>query len=62
MAAAVWTSADGKTWARSPVGGLAGGGSHAVTALAASGAAVTGIDSVQAQASQQFVALRIPSG
>ena len=60
--AAVWTSADGTRWTRSPVGGLAGGGSHAVTALAAAGAAVTGIDPVQAQASQQFIARRLPAG
>ena len=60
--AAVWTSADGTRWTRSPVGGLAGGGSHAVTALAAAGAAVTGIDSVQAQASQRFIARRLPAG
>ena len=60
--AAVWTSADGANWTRSPVSGLAGDGSHALTALAASGAAVTGIDSVQAQASQQFVARRLPGG
>jgi len=62
MAAAVWTSADGTRWTRSPVSGLAGNGSHAITALAASGAAVTAVDSVQAQASQQFVVLRLPSG
>lgn len=62
MAAAVWTSADGASWARSPGRGLTNGGSHAITALAASGAAVTGIDSVQTQASQQFVVLRLPSG
>jgi hypothetical protein len=61
-AAAVWTSADGASWTRSPAGGLTGGGSHAITALAASGAVVTAIDSVQTQASQQFVVLRLPSG
>jgi len=62
MAAAVWTSASGATWTRSPVSGLTGGGSHAITALAASGASVTGIDSVQAQAGQQFVVRSLPSG
>jgi hypothetical protein len=62
MAAAVWTSASGASWTRSPVSGLTGDGSHAITALAASGAAVTGIDSVQVQASQQFVARSLPSG
>ena len=61
-AAAVWTSADGTSWARSPVSGLTDGGSHAITALAASGSAVTGIDSVQTQASQQFVVRSLPSG
>jgi len=61
-AAAVWTSANGTSWTRSPVSGLTGDGSHAITALAASGTAVTGIDSVQAQASQQFVARSLPSG
>jgi hypothetical protein len=62
MAAAVWTSADGTSWTRSRVSGLTGGGSHAITALAAAGAVATAIDSVQTQASQQFVVLRIPSG
>jgi hypothetical protein len=62
LAAAVWTSADGANWTRSPVSGLTGGGSHAITALAASGTAVTAIDSVQTQASQQFVVRRLPSG
>ena len=61
-AAAVWTSANGTSWTRLPVSGLAGDGSHAITALAASGTAVTGIDSVQAQASQQFVVRSLPSG
>jgi hypothetical protein len=60
--AAVWTSADGNTWTRSQVSGLADGGSHDLTALAASGSAVTGIDSVQAQASQQFIVRRLPPG
>jgi len=61
-AAAIWTSANGTSWARSPVSGLTDGGSHAITALAASGSAVTGIDSVQTQASQQFVVRSLPSG
>jgi len=61
-AAAVWTSADGTSWTRSAVSGLTGGGSHAITSLAGSGAAVTAIDAVQTQASQQFVVLRLPSG
>ena len=62
MAAAVWTSANGTSWTQSPVSGLTGGGSHAITALAASGSAVTGIDSIQTQASQQFVVRSLPSG
>ena len=41
--AAVWTSADGTNWIQAPASGLAGS-SHDLTALAASGAAVTGID------------------
>jgi hypothetical protein len=62
VAAAVWTSADGTSWTRSSVSGLTSGGSHAITALAASGTAVAAIDSVQTQASQQFAVLRLPSG
>ena len=61
-AAAIWSSADGTRWTRSQVSGLTGGGSHAITALAVSGAGVAAIDSVQTQASQQFVVLRLPSG
>ena len=61
-AAAVWTSADGTSWARSSVSGLTDSSSHAITALAASGSAVTGIDSVQTQASQQFLVRSLPSG
>ena len=62
--AAIWSSPDGTNWTRSRVSGLTGGGSHAVAALAASGSgsAVTGIDSVQAQASQQFAVLNLPAG
>jgi serine/threonine protein kinase len=60
--AAVWTSADGANWTRSTVSGLTGGSSHDITALAASGTTVTGIDSVQTQASQQFVVRRLPAG
>ena len=60
--AAVWTSADGANWTRSTVSGLTGGSSHDISALAASGTTVTGIDSVQTQASQQFVVRRLPAG
>jgi serine/threonine protein kinase len=54
--AAVWTSATGTSWTQSAVSGLAGGGSHDITTLAPAGAAVSGIDSVQTQAGQRFVA------
>jgi hypothetical protein len=60
--AAVWSSPDGTNWTRLQVSGLTGGGSHAVAALAAAGPAVTGIDSVQAQAGQQFAVLNLPAG
>jgi len=60
--AAVWTSADGASWTRSSVSGLTGGGSHDLSALAPSGSAVTGIDSVLTQAGQQFVVRRLPVG
>ncbi len=53
--AAVWTSATGASWTQSLVSGLAGGGSHDITTLAPVGSAVTGIDSVQTQAGQQFL-------
>jgi hypothetical protein len=59
--AAVWTSADGRAWTRSAVSGLGAGSSHEITALAVSGDVVTGIDSAQAQASQQFVLRRLPA-
>ena len=60
--AAVWTSANGASWTRSALSGLTGGGSHDLSALAPSGSAVTGIDSVQTQAGQQFVVRRLPGG
>jgi hypothetical protein len=60
--AAVWTSAAGRIWTRSAVSGLAGGSSHEITALAAVGDGVIGIDSAQAQASQQFDLRRLPPG
>ena len=50
----------GRTW--QPVPFSAPGPGVSFTALAASGTAVTGIDSIQTQASQQFVVLRLPSG
>ena len=60
--AAAWSSADGTNWTRSHVSGLTSGGSHTVAALAASGSAVTGIDTVQAQASQQVAVLNLLPG
>jgi serine/threonine protein kinase len=62
MSAAVWTSAEGKSWTQAQISGLTGGGSHNLAAMAASGTSVTGIDTVQAQASQQFVVRRLPAG
>ena len=60
--AAVWTSANGAGWARAAVSGLTEGGGHDLSALALSGSAVTGIDSVQTQAGRQFVLRRLPAG
>ena len=53
--AAVWTSATGVSWTQSPVAGLTGGGSHVISTLAPSGAAVAGIDSVETNTAQDFV-------
>ncbi len=55
MDAAVWTSATGVSWTQSPVAGLTGGGSHVISTLAPSGAAVAGIDSVETNTAQDFV-------
>ena len=55
--AAIWTSADGATWTRSAISGLAGGGNHGIAALTSAGSAVTGIDTVQATAAQKFVSV-----
>ena len=60
--AAVWTSAIGASWTRSPVSGLNGGGSHDVVALAPSGSAVTAIDSIQTQEGHEFVTRSLPAG
>ena len=61
-AAAIWTSANGASWTRAAVSGLTEGGGHDLSALALSGSAVTGIDSVQTQAGQQFAVRRLPAG
>jgi len=57
--AAVWTSPGGASWTQSPVSGLAGGGSHDITALIRSGPEVTGIETFQTQATQKFIILRL---
>ena len=59
--AAVWTSANGANWGQLPVSGLTGGGNHDITTLAPSGSAVTGIDSIQAQASQEYISMLLPA-
>jgi hypothetical protein len=59
--AAVWTSALGTSWKRSPVAGLGRAASREITALAPSGSAVTGIASLATQQSQQFVTLTVRS-
>ena len=61
LAVVVWTSADGASWTQSSVSGLTGGGSHDITTLARSGSAVTGIDSIQAQAAQKFTTVPLPA-
>jgi hypothetical protein len=53
--AAVWTSVTGASWTQSAVDGLTGGGSHEISALARSGTAVAGIDSVETNTGQEFV-------
>jgi len=58
--AAVWTSATGANWTQSAVDGLTGGGSHEISALARSGSAVAGIDSVETDTGQEFVTVPLP--
>jgi hypothetical protein len=58
--AVTWTSATGLSWTPAQVSGLGGGGSHAVTGLASSGSAVTGIGSTATMQSQQFLLLALP--
>jgi hypothetical protein len=55
--AALWTSATGASWTQAPVTGLSGGGTHAITTLAAAGPAVAGIDSVETNTGQEFVSV-----
>jgi hypothetical protein len=48
----IWMSPDGASWAQSHLSGLAGGGTHQLTALASSGTTVTGIGSIATQQRQ----------
>ena len=58
--AAVWISANGTNWTQLPVSGLAGGGNHDITTMAPSGSAVTAIDAVQTQVTQQYITVLLP--
>jgi serine/threonine protein kinase len=60
--ALAWTSATGLSWVPAQVGGLGGlgGGSGAITALAPSGSAVTGIGSTVTMRGQRFLHLTLP--
>jgi len=51
----VWTSADGASWTQMRLGGLSGGGTRQLAALASSGSTVTGIGSIATPYSQQPV-------
>ena len=57
----IWTSTDGTSWTQSRFSGLSGGGTHQLTALAASGTVVTGIGSTATQLRQQPVILTLPT-
>jgi hypothetical protein len=57
----VWTSADGAGWTQTRLGGLSGGGTRQLTALASSGATVTGIGSTATASSQQPVTWTFPA-
>ena len=61
---AIWTSADGTSWAQSQASGVTGaeaGGSYQLTALAPYGSAVTGIGSIATQASQEVFTVTLPA-
>jgi hypothetical protein len=62
--ALAWTSATGLSWVPAQVGGLGGlgSGSGAITALAPSGSAVTGIGSTATMQGQRFLHLTLPPG
>ncbi len=57
--AALWTSASGVTWQVSDVIGPGAGGQNEISALASSGATVTGIGSIQTQQSQESIILTL---
>ncbi|MGH3154144.1 MAG: hypothetical protein ACRDOB_25925, partial [Streptosporangiaceae bacterium] len=61
---AVWTSADGTTWAPAQISGVTGaqtGGSYQITAVAPSGSALTGIGSITTQQSQEVFTVALPA-
>jgi hypothetical protein len=61
---AAWTSATGTSWTSAPIGGLTGpqnGGSYQISALAPSGAKVTGIGSLATQSSQEVFTVSLPA-
>ncbi len=57
----IWTSAGGAAWTQARPSGLSGGGTHQLTALAPSGAGVTGIVSTATSQSQQPTVLTLPA-
>ncbi len=61
LGAAIWRSPDGTSWTQLPISGLTGGGSHDISTLTPSGAAVTAIDSILSQQDQQYVTVPIPA-
>jgi len=61
LAAAIWRSPDGASWAQLQIRGLTGGGNHDITTLAPSGTAVTAIDSILSQQNQQYVTVPVPA-
>jgi hypothetical protein len=63
--AAIWTSADGRSWAPERASGLTGrrqAGAYQIGALAPAGQAVAGIASITTQQSQQVYAVTLPAG
>jgi hypothetical protein len=60
--AQVWTSATGSAWSAAQIGGLSGGGTHEIAALASSGSAVTGIGSTATPQGLQPVTVSLTAG